>query len=544
MRLGLCKASNFGSYRELEFDFYDKGLCLIYGPTGSGKSTIPDLAAWALYGRTAKQGNADEVRSWTADNSPTEVQLQAYLSSTVITVTRIRGKASQNDLYWTEHGYDTHHRGKDINDTQKLLNARLGMDFDIYLSSAYFSEFSTVSSFFVANAKARRTTFELLTDLLLPVTIAARGSEACKASKQSLNKCVDTLSGLLGALKQVETALDRSVHSRDTWEQSYKAKREQSSANYDKYEEARIQELQARAEELERLEASILPGDSYQNDLYLVDKALEDLGPGKCEACGAPKQNDKRQKLISRRGRIVLESTQNKQRQKEYKDGLKALERLSNAPNPHSAQKSEQEQTVNPHTQTCEEHERELASLAEKMEVLSEDKLKYENEVWAYQELGELCQALRGELLKKAVAEIECATNRYLERYFDAEIKVAFQLDGDSLDVAIHKSGHECSYSQLSKGQRALLKLCFTVSVMKASANKVGLHMDTLFMDEALDGLDANFKVKAFDMFQQLQTEHGSIFLIDHSTELHQMFSNRYKVELVGDTSVVEVENE
>lgn len=54
MRLGLGIYKNFASFRELEFDFSNKGLTLIAGPTGSGKSTLLDAPSWCLFGVTSK----------------------------------------------------------------------------------------------------------------------------------------------------------------------------------------------------------------------------------------------------------------------------------------------------------------------------------------------------------------------------------------------------------------------------------------------------------------------------------------------------------
>ena len=69
----LLKASvvNFGSYSKLDFDFNNQGLTLIQGSTGSGKSTLQDIAIWTVLGITAKDGNADDVRNWNNLNLPT-----------------------------------------------------------------------------------------------------------------------------------------------------------------------------------------------------------------------------------------------------------------------------------------------------------------------------------------------------------------------------------------------------------------------------------------------------------------------------------------
>src|SRR5258706_14383017 len=100
MKLLKIHAENFGSYESLELDFQEMGLALLQGPTGAGKSTVMDMVFWAMFGQTAKGGNVDEVRSWKAIDSITKVILTIEVPNAKLSITRIRGKSSQNDLYW------------------------------------------------------------------------------------------------------------------------------------------------------------------------------------------------------------------------------------------------------------------------------------------------------------------------------------------------------------------------------------------------------------------------------------------------------------
>ena len=168
-----------------------------------------------------------------------------------------------------------------------------------------------------------------------------------------------------------------------------------------------------------------------------------------------------------------------------------------------------------------------------------------EHKIASLTRLYDLSFELRGELLKKAVNQIQSDTNGYLEKYFDAEIRVFFSAeDLDNFDVIIQKSGFECSFKQLSKGQRQLLKLCFAVSIMAASANTAGIHFSNIFMDEALDGLDDDLKIKAFNLLSELESEHESVIIIDHAPAFQNLFSKRYHVTMDSDVSSIELEHE
>ena len=99
-------------------------------------------------------------------------------------------------------------------------------------------------------------------------------------------------------------------------------------------------------------------------------------------------------------------------------------------------------------------------------------------------------------------------------------------------EVSIQKDGNEASFTQLSKGQRQILKLAFGCAVMKGVSNHKGIHFDQIFFDEALDGLDETMKSRAFHLLEELSIDHESVFVVEHSESLKSMFSNSYKVSL------------
>src|SRR5258706_10723800 len=94
--------------------------------------------------------------------------------------------------------------------------------------------------------------------------------------------------------------------------------------------------------------------------------------------------------------------------------------------------------------------------------------------------------------------------------------------------------------TQLSKGQRQLLKLCFSVSVMQAVSNQHGISFKQLFFDESLDGLDENFKLKACTMLENLALDDTGVYLVEHSMSVKAMINNKYKVGLVNGSSQIE----
>ena len=577
MKLGNCEAWNFGSYAHIIFDMSDIGLSLVQGKTGSGKSTLPDIPCWILYGVTSKNGTADEVRSWFAPDQPTKGELDVRLHDGTIRVTRIRGRAAQNDLYWTEGGDDvTKIRGKDISETQKRLSKRIGVDSDLYLSASYFCDFSPSGQFFTAKASMRRDLFDRIASLEFPVQLAEKAASARKADKKELEKAELDLAKWTGKREQLAAGFIETEKSLKEWADKrgvIKATLQKNLATAKKDAacipalEANIDFIKDSLKELEALKPELIQAQqevkqtfselrSFQNEHDRLSKI-----ENQCPSCLSPQANN-----TARLDRVRHLQHEIKRAQAEVSQAELKVERieavLDKEPGlQNDLRKSENDK--NDKARRLEQAQRELDALdpANPFEALYERskadistaKTNEENaqhrcdslrrRVSLLSRLYDLSADLRGALLTKAVKEVEKSTNNYLDKYFDAEIRVAFEPDGDDLEVAIQKSGFTCSFRQLSKGQQQLLKLCFAVAIMSASANSAGIHFENLFFDEALDGLDDDLKVKAFAMFEELSAEHSSVLLIDHAPAFQNLFANRYKVTMESDISTIETED-
>jgi DNA repair exonuclease SbcCD ATPase subunit len=534
MQVGKCLLHNFGSYRTLEFDFANQGLTLIHGATGSGKSTLQDAAAWCMFGLTAKGGAVDEIRNWANLSDPTE----GYLEVNDIEITRIRGKG-QNDLYWTEVGSEVPVRGKDIPDTQRLLEARLGVTADLYLLSAYFHEFSSSASFFAAKAKERRTVFEGVANLSLPTILAERTAAERKTLKATLQLAQNDISGIKGGIKQAETAVRQALNNVEAWKRTQAiliSSLTEKSEGYASQMTELSQELKGRRSTL-KIKATKLSGSRAA--AALAKNALELLDSTPCSECGAPKEHAERAALVDSIHSLETSAREHDRVQVELARVEKDILKL-NEPNPHAIRLEEETKRTNPHRKQAKEANDSTKELTSALQHRTATAQRLEADIHALTTLNSLSSDLRGELVKKAVADIEEGTNNSLDKYFDAEIRVQFTLSGsDNLDVEVFKSGYECTYRQLSKGQRGMLRLAFCTALMEVAANNSGVRFSSIFLDESMDGLDVDLKVKAFGLLQELATRHDSVFVIDHSEELKAEFTNKYHVKLVADESVI-----
>lgn len=486
MKIIAASVRNFASYEQLEIDFTGKSLTLVSGPTGSGKSTLCDIVPWVLFGCTAKDGSVDEIVRW-GSAEPTEGEIKVEVNGEIYRIYRARGKS--NDLYIDRQSTLT--RGKDLNDTQRLINDLLGTTAEKYLSSSYYHEFSKAASFFTATAKNRRVMTEQMVDLSLAINV----TEGLKSTAKNLKSSVIQLEAKIKSLEDecqfLTSQAAKEIAQAAIWEEDRLTKIDSKSLKYETFEQDREQQVTELVElsdkwELER---------SHEKD-------------GRCPTCNGKVKIKHKHSNNPYTNRIYAVVS----RENTYQDEIQELIAASN-----------------PYHRTDNLERFNVKSEQKAKAILDVNQSKVE--LADITTLGDIIDDFRGLLIKRAISELERTTNKLLRAHFDAEISVSFSADSlDKLEVEILKDGHHATFTQLSKGQRQLLKLCFGVSVMKQVANHSGISTNVAFFDEALDGLDDILKVKAFNLLQELSTSFEAVFVVEHSSALKERFTNQIKV--------------
>lgn len=578
MKVIYAEVRNFGSYEHLEFEFQDQGLTLIAGPTGAGKSTLCDIIPWILFGVTAKNGLADDVRSWNA-TAPTEGRAVVEIVGNNILIQRIRGPKA-NDLGFSLSPVSDEPlvakskeftRGKDLADTQRLLNQALGFDANTYLSGAYFHEFSQASSFFTASAKVRRVVTEQLVDLIFAKTLTEKASALRKELKTRGTEITDLRKETGIRLENAKVRVKSELRYAEDWVSAQTrriAEAQTASASFEQTneKESRTIARQEAAFALDRrknliqydndiIELRELLKEDLRQDIARLDVCIASLGDTKCGTCGASKHSTERLTLTKQRHDLALrQSTQSNNKraianienmirleQAKINPYTKQLEILKDRTNTYDTQIQNLQAELNPFIATSEQAKIIRDALVEDYESLCHMYDEWKQESEDIELLTSALETFRTAIVKSAISDLEYKTNDLLTKHFDAEIRVVFDAkDADKLEATITKDGNECSYPQLSKGQRQLLKLCFGVAVMRIVSNHNAVKFDAIFLDEFVDGCDDETKAKAFGLLQALALDYGSVFAIDHSEGLKAMFTKRYDVSLINGKSLIE----
>lgn len=498
MKLLSAQIENFASYESLEFNFSDQGLALVSGPTGSGKSTLCDIAPWILFGKTAKGGAVDDILRWPGDKVAKGTLLVEVQGQT-LRITRSRGpKSKDNDLY-----VDDQIRGKDITDTQKIINQKLNLDCELYLSSSYIHEFSSTAAFFITTPKARRTICEQLVDLSLAKKIQTNSSEEKKDLKNKFRETCNNIAFIYKQTQDLQTNINKLLAKGHNFEQQKNQAIERTldlAINHDKTITNSVKDL---------LE---------QNDMIAEAVAalkVQDV----CPTCGV--DDHRRRDLLAQIQRNGNE-----------------IKRLKATKNPYTGQLQAEKARENTYLEQAVDTQDQLDKASIELQTLEARSVLESQQVNDLEVLSDLLVIFRANLVTNTIRSLQDTTNGLLAKHFDSEIQVEFDSTED-VEVSIIKDGNQCVYSQLSKGQRQLLKLCFAVSVMKQVSNHHGISFQQLFLDEALDGLGDAMKLKALGLFQALSLEYNSIFIVDHSETIKPFFMKHFEVELNSGISTI-----
>lgn len=534
MRVLSCEIENFGSYKSFTFNFTDKGLALIQGPTGSGKSTLCDAIPWVIFGRTAKGGAVNEVLPWSGGDTSGIIDID--VKDMRHTIVRTRGKNS--DLYYYDDTGSTT-RGKDIPDTQRLINELVGMDYETYLAGAYYHEFSKTAGFFTSSAKGRRELCEQLVDL----SLVMRLKEQLKSKTKFLTDALIPAQDKSKTLASNILLLNKNKYGAQvvSWDEKQRIQLEEAQLKHANFAQDKAAEIEKLKELLTAIVAntvSISPNDTEE---AAIKARLHELENTRCVTCNAPQSHLVTDSIKEQLSEIKANKKAYAQAQERIDTILFNIGRLESEPNTYGDVIEQISNQINPFIALECTNSEAIAEIGQELELVSVAIDELKAQLVELDQLFDIIADYRVITVKNAIIELQDKTNELLSLYFDAEIKVVFSAqEADKIDVMIMKDGNESVYTQLSKGQRQLLKLCFGLAVMRRVANHNGISFNCLFLDEAFDGLDEPLKIKAYNLLNNLTTEHESIFVVEHSEAFKSMFSKKFTVKLVNGNSLIE----
>ena len=378
----------------------------------------------------------------------------------------------------------------------------------------HYQEFSQTAGFFTANAKGRRQLTEQLADLSLAKQLSERVLEEKREAVKTQHELEKSIESQKASLSAYDTALILED-----------ARRSEAKAAYAERKSAKIKDL---LNKFSALQDQICDDRGYIDAITGFQDSLEEAMKARCPTCGGPIHSSDVDSLKE----AIRDQ---RQEQRNNKNLIEQLNRLEQEIIDLSAE-------IPPADPSNLAELQDKAATARKLLSLHSANLTSTRKAYAdLDALSDVVSAFRTRLVTGTIAKLEVETNRFLSNHFDAEIKVVFSAaDADKIEVGILKDGNACSFPQLSKGQRQLLKFSFGMAVVKVVRDMNAIGDGPLWIDEAFDGLSEEFKVKAFHLLSAMNKDYSTIYVVEHSQELKSLFFNQYKISLVDGRSTLE----
>jgi exonuclease SbcC len=282
MRLNSLRLCNFRQHIDTRIEF-DSGITGIIGPNGSGKTTILEAIAWALYGMPAARGTRESIRSYrAAARASVKVELDFELGGHRYFVTR----GLTNAEVYLDGGSAP--IATSISGVTDLLRRRLGMTHDEFFNT-YFTGQKELSVM-AAMGPAERAQF------LSRVLGYERLRIAQKFIRERRNSIVAEASGLRSAMADADlvnrTLADAERRLRETQERAHgvEARRMRARRAFDDLT-PRWEAVQREREALQALVAETRVTDgaraSLERDRARLERDLADAAAARHELNGA-----------------------------------------------------------------------------------------------------------------------------------------------------------------------------------------------------------------------------------------------------------------
>lgn len=588
------RAKNLFSWADLNFTF-PHGLSQITGfnhddgtSEGSGKSSIPDIVTWTLWGKTPKDVLIDECIKEGEKDAEGEVELASGAK-----ITRRKGK---------DHGLFFTSPAGVVSKTSNEEVAKLVMSFEMFCQTVYFAQ-NYPRKFITADEETKA---KILTE--------SRGLQVYDSAKKLAE---DQLKAILDKNKADEVYLNdyaerlKEAQTQHQWFTDKLADFENERRNYIESLLAQIEALRAKAE-VKDLSDLKDEQDSIKARLDEIRKALPELVAQQrtaklivesnrraratiadlkkrqavlaqaaeehgdtCPVCkqgAAPEilaahRAKKQEELLalqleeqnvqgqiqpeapSPEGLVELEAEEAKLKTR----NLSVEQALRQGLQLNSAAQANLEQIANLRSQRAaaklkkpDDLEQKQAEFAAKVEELTLAYERKQAELAKGRELADQLETLRqsyrkikSDIFQTALMELTRNTNAYLQELFDTPVRLRFENVLDRKIVKIKTfvtiNGKERSLGLYSGGQFRRIALAVDLALSKMVSSRSNKPFNLRVLDEPCKDLSARSKEKFMDLVRALP---GSTVIIEHDKEIQATIDNTFHVELRNGTSM------
>ena len=552
IQFGNIIIEGFCSIPYLELNLGSKGITVIRGATGEGKTTILSALVWGAYGKNLK-GKSD-VNTWEKyrpkNYNGTKVEIYFGKDGKTHKITRclkykgeVNGAKGKDRLIYEIDAVEVSEKNK--GEIQALINADLGMSYSLFMNSILFGQgmkrliqesssdqkdlFEEIFELEYIS-KARDIAKGYYTEALREYNEISQKYSSSKEKKQSIQRMLDDLKkqanhvkndlssrvkvlekklSLLAKAKK-ENELKETVTYKNRIEQRIQEARDNQKELLNKINDAK-RKTRVSLEEFIGVIIKLLKRGDIKNSLKRlmeVKKAFGDIErlQDKCSKL-ADKISNYRDKLEELRDQEYEANKVQRDIDLTHVEIKKLL--------------SEKRAGVN--LGLIKKYKTQLSTISDKLQSIEsemeEKRAKVDNYKWVMDDpLGN--RGIKAFLFESSLDIL----NETLESYSEVlGFSILFYVDIQGVkkdfNTQIIMDGIEVSYEELSGGQKTLVNIAMVLAMN--SMIRRNCRINVLFLDEVFEGLDREYCDTVSKLLERISiTEKLTVFMVTHQESI------------------------
>lgn len=552
IQLGNIIIEGFCSIPYLELNLGSKGITVIRGATGEGKTTILSALVWGAYGKNLK-GKSD-VNTWEKyrpkNYNGTKVEIYFGKDGKTHKITRclkykgeVNGAKGKDRLIYEIDAVEVSEKNK--GEIQALINADFGMSYSLFMNSILFGQ--GMKRLIQESSSDKKDLFEEIfeleyiskardiakgyyTEALREYNEISQKYSSSKEKKQSIQRMLDDLKKQANHVKndlssrvkvlekklsllvkaKKENELKETVTYKNRIEQRIQEARDNQKELLNKINDAK-KKTRVSLEEFIGVIIKLLKRGDIKNSLKRlmeVKKAFGDIErlQDKCSKL-ADKISNYRDKLEELRDQEYEANKVQRDIDLTHVEIKKLL--------------SEKRAGVN--LGLIKKYNTQLSTISDKLQSIEsemeEKRAKVDNYKWVMDDpLGN--RGIKAFLFESSLDRL----NETLESYSEVlGFSILFYVDIQGVkkdfNTRIIMDGIEVSYEELSGGQKTLVNIAMVLAMN--SMIRRNCRINVLFLDEVFEGLDREYCDTVSKLLERISiTEKLTVFMVTHQESI------------------------
>ena len=589
----LVELKKFLSHLHSTMHFKGRGLTLIEGDNGHGKTAMLDAVSWCLFGKTIRGIKDDNVvhRKY---KSGTEVTVKLKKNTYEYTITRYRKHDEfKNRLMYDKRGTVTrdhwHVEEGTLDLTQAKLLRELDIDFDLFRCTVLFGQEDTFNFVNETNAEQKK-----ILSKIMRVDFAKYLANAKAALKESNERLID-IDRKLAVLRSHEGNPD-DLYADDVvaWDQEHservrrvkreiKEVKESLAATHGRLQEHDASELKALQATLKH-KLALLDSDDDRFDVAGAKaKVLSLFGQiqnhkklqkaGKCPTCETPVSSDKCKREIEELERQEKEAKAAHERaadqaaelinkRRKYQDKLDQIrDKLEAAANEARTLREETEALgeargrlkeleaeENPFIAKIEQERERQGEIRAKIKELEreEESLKSRQPYLDFWARGFGDDGIKSFIFDLICSSLTAKANQYLNVLTGGEIQVLFDTQRklksgelrDKFDCTVILDGDALPYENYSGGQKTRISLAVDMALSDLMSDQYGSKFNIVAFDEQTTYMNEKGRKQFMNLLTKIADKRG-VYVVDHDAEFKAQFNDVISVKMKNGVSHV-----